>query len=163
MPIQAGDDFSWYKPVDSDNSETIGSFVGDHEALNITGAQPDYHYYYQRFSKGRSDAVIRFLNRGWSVVGPDDPEKFGTDRVSWKVQTSLGTERAYQDVLLMKIPLSLYREQQEARQDREKSLVADHGSRFTELGEERASQLRHRPKGQLYYMGRDHGQSIEDI
>lgn len=160
MPFQATQDLSWFKPIDPNTSETIGSFVGDHEALNLSGAQPDFHYYYQ---KNRPDAVIRLLNKGWTVVGPDDPEKFGAARASWKVQTPLGTERAYQDVILMKIPLSLYGEQQAARQERNEAVIRDHGPRFTELGEERAQQLKHRPSGQLYYMGREHGQRIEEL
>lgn len=160
MALQAGDNFAWYKPVDLGNTETIGNFVGDHEALNVSGAQADFHYYYQR---NKPDAVIRFLNKGWSVVGDNDPEKFGDGRVSWKVQTSLGTERAYQDVILMKIPLSKYREQQEAHQAYNQSIMAEQGSRFVELGEERASELRQRPSGSLYFVGQNHGQTIEEL
>jgi hypothetical protein len=159
MSLDVGDDFSWFKPVDL-SGETIGSYIGDHEALNLSGAQPGFHYYYQR---NKTDAIIRYLNKGWSVVGPDDPEKFGSGRVSWKVQTTLGTDRAYQDVVLMKIPLELYRQQQETLKELNESAINDHGPRFTELGAERAQQLRSKPKGMLYYMGRDHGQTIEEF
>ena len=160
MALQPSDDFSWFRPVDPTDTETIGNYRGDHEALNISGAQPDFHYYYQR---NKTDAVIRFLNKGWSVVGPNDPERFGEGRAAWKSQVPLGTERAYGDVILMKIPLDTYRRQQTERQAQNESLIKDHGPRFVELGEERAHQLRNRPKGQLYYMGRDHGQDIEEL
>ena len=163
MALSQSTDFSWYKPVEARDEETIGSYVGEHEALNITGADPDYKYYYQRFSRNRSDAVIRFLNKGWTVVGPDDNEKFGTDRISWKSQTPLGTERAYGDLVLMKIPMSLYRQQQEQRKEQQSAMLNDLGPRFEELGHERAQQLRHKPKAPLYYLGRDHGQTIEDL
>lgn len=163
MGLQVGDNFSWFKPVNHEDSDTIGSYVGDYEALNIRGAQPDYHYYYQRFSKNRSDAVLRFRNKGWSVVGPDDPEKFGSDLIDWHTQVPLGTERAYGDVILMKIPLALYRKQQEERQAQVTETIQDFGARFTELGEERAANLKHRPQGQLYYARPDHGQTIEEL
>lgn len=163
MPIQQTDDLSWFKPFEP-SDDTIGSFIGDHEALNISGAQPDFRYYYQR---NKPDAIIRFLNKGWTVVGPDDPEKYGTGRISWKSQTPLGTEltSAYGDVVLMKIPLSIYAEQQAAKDEFNRSLLNDLGPRFVERGEERAQQLsqKSRPREQLYYVGRDHGQTIEEF
>ncbi len=121
-------------------------------------------YYYQR---NKPDAVIRFLNKGWQVVGPDDPERFGSGRVSWKVPTALGSEltSAYGDVILMKLPMSLYAAQQASKEEYNSALIRDFGARFIERGDERSQQLsaRSRPREQLYYVGRDHGQTIEEF
>lgn len=163
LPLAQTDDLSWFKPFEP-SDDTIGSFSGDHESLNIANAQPDMRYYYAR---NKPDAIIRFLNKGWTVVGPDDPERYGTGRVSWKAQVPLGTDltSAYGDVILMKIPMHLYAEQQAAKDEYNQSVVSDFGARFVERGEERAQQLsaRSRPREQLYYVGREHGQFIEEF
>lgn len=162
MSLVPGDDLSWYDELTfSDDGDTIGHFRGDLESLNIENADPDFAYYYAR---NNPNDLVRFLNAGWAPVGPDDPESYGFKRVKgWNIQHRLGTEHAFQDVLLMKIPLDRYRKIQEEKQAEHREMLNGVVTSFRERGEERSRQLYRPPNGrELYFAKVDHGQTTEE-
>ena len=160
MPLTQGDDLNWYEEYTPDD-HTIGHFRGDLESLNIENAQSGFHYYY--CSSNEND-LVRFINKGWTPVGPDDPESYGAKRLKrWNIPTSLGTERAYKDVVLMKIPIERYAELRAQDAAYRKELLSGVVTNFEERGEQRARELHRPPSGRsLYYARAEHGQTVEE-
>lgn len=160
MPLSQGDDLSWYEEYAPDDY-TIGHFRGAMASLNISNADPNMKYYY---ASNNPNDIVRFLNQGWVPVGPEDPERYGAKRLdAWNIPAALGTERAYQDVVLMKIPIDQYREIQRQKDEYRKGLLQGVTHDYEERGASRARELHRPPQGRsLYYSGSDHGQYIEE-
>lgn len=161
MPLTGGDNLAdWADPHEPDD-HVVGHFRGDLESLNIANAQPGFHYYYAR---NNPNDIVRFLNQGWTPVGPDDAESYGAKRIkSWNIQHSLGTERAFQDVILMKIPLEKYRAMQKENESYKKTLLDGVVHNFRERGDSRSRELHRPPQGRsLYYASPEHGQTTEE-
>ena len=161
MPLTQGEDLSWYEEFTPDDY-TVGHFRGDLTALNIRNAQPGYTYYYVR---NNTSDMIRFLNQGWSVVDANDPERYGANALNdkWSLPTNLGTEHAYKDVALMKIPIDRYREIQHRKDEERKTQLNGVVHSYLDRGADRARELHRPPNGRShYYANPDHGQVIEE-
>ncbi len=85
----------------------LGSHKGTMEALNIRGAKPGTHYYYERNHPGR---ILRRLNMGYRVLTDNDQEGWGVTNLPEEFKNSaVDTARAYGDVVAMATPMENYR------------------------------------------------------
>jgi hypothetical protein len=159
--IQGGDAFANYEEFDPGFEEdTIGSFSGSHESMNVRNALPEHTYYYCHNERNR---LIRFLNRGWEAVGSDDPEQFGTQLLDERIRSQVDGMREYQDVVLLRIPnetLRKYRDRQAA--ERVDPLAANENQFFAEGQELERRGFRSRG-GPLRYASNDHGMEVVEM
>jgi len=129
----------WLRPLNHLGSDVLGSHRGQHEALNIRNAQPGFHYYWAR---RKASDVQRFLNAGWLVVGadPNDKEQYGADLLP-RIQEGLDGTKPYQDVILLKIPVSKYKQILAQREADNKAAIGASSAAFEERGRELAISL----------------------
>ncbi len=105
MGLSGGGDHWELRPVQHDDN-VVGSHKGAMEALNITGAQPDTHYYYERNHPGR---IVRKLNQGYRILTENDKEGWGVSNLPEEYHSAVDTVRAYGDVVAMSCPTETYR------------------------------------------------------
>ena len=154
MSAQGGGNRMHLKPMPSDPAERIGSHMGTTECLNITNPQPGFHYYHARRD---ASSIQRKLNEGWRPVTGEDPESWGVD-----LTTLDGTKipeldglRAFQDVILVKIPEDKYAALQVEKERRAKVQRTGTTEEYLSKGQELASRIGS-SEDELYYARRNH-------
>jgi hypothetical protein len=168
--FEGGDDLSSLRPGVPDwavaydpynRDETVGNHKAHCEALNIAGAVPNRRYYYA--NSRDANEVLRLMNRGWQVIGSDDPERYGVKRLPEGVQDWSGGPRAFQDVVLMWIDQREYDGQQAERLSQYKDKLQGVVDHVLERGEQLAGQMRGNTGAPIYSVRSGHGIRKEDI
>jgi hypothetical protein len=161
--MQTGCPREWLRPVepsDQANRRLLGCHRGRHTALNVRNPKRGYHYYYCSTDES---AVQRFLNDGWEVPQAGDPEKWGA-KLPAHVQQQLDGRRAFQDVMLIRIPIPLYRERQREAQELTHAMREGVENDFFDKGREREAELGSAAPedGPLYHKGRRHRTHVRE-
>lgn len=162
MSIQPGADHSWTRPIDPHEDEVLGCHRGVSEGLNIRNPQPGFHYYYIR---AEPNMARRYINMGYEVVTSEYPEQPGIKALPQAVQSMMDGERAFKDVMLVRIPVEIYREHQAEKRRRAEASLRSASDAFQAKGE-RAAEALGRGAGKhenVYYQTRDHGSSVEEF
>ena len=140
-----------------------GSHLGPASGLNIQGAQPGMVYKWIRHPKhDRGGAQLqRFVNMGYEVVPPGDPEY--KDREASLQYSQLGVDgyQVHGDVLLVRIPEEKERERQEFRTLQNQIAMTGGADEYLSRGEDLSNRygLTDRAEGPIYYKGPGHGLS----
>jgi hypothetical protein len=159
MPMQPGAPLEWCEPVDP-GSDVLGDHRGNTEALNIRNARPGFHYYY---GLNNPNQALRLLEQGFELVGADDPEQFGA-QFPEAVGTPLDGLRAFNDVVLMRIPLDKYRLLRAERAENARAAREAPTQAFLSRGQEMNRILGSKaPKdGDSYYKIPGHGNDTQE-
>ncbi len=161
MTMQRGAPLSWTKPVEPGNRERLGNHRGPNEALNVIGAVPGFHYYYEA-RKGSN--VLRRVSQGYEVVTAEMPERFGA-HLPDPVSKQLDGITAFSDVILMRIPIEKYKKIRAAQDQEARERFEASTSTYLDQGQDQTARLGHRaPKGgnDVYFKRPDHGVEIKD-
>lgn len=155
--IQGGGDLSWTKPV-SPADEVVGAHRGHHAALNIKNPQPGFRYYYERRDANK---VLVKKNEGWEVVQANSPERWG-DNLPEDVQKELDGVRAYQDVILLRIPEEKYRQNREHLRELAEASRRGSDREYLDKSREREHQLGVTDR-EVYYARATHGTRTQEF
>lgn len=123
--MQTGRDRSWSRPYNAQDTESeygSGTHVGPWACLNIRNRQPGMHYAYGTRKDPSSLTSMRAM--GFDFVREGDPEALGLDLPAG-FGTGQDTCVGMGNLVLMRIPLSLYRKRcDEAEAARQASRAA---------------------------------------
>jgi len=158
MALQGGGSLEWTRPIDP-SDDVVGCHRGNHEALNIRNAQPGFQYYYVRATPSK---VLQFQNRGWEVLTSDHPERWGAELPDI-IQQQLGSVRAYQDVIPVRIPLEIYRRNRAMQDALARASREGPSEAYLEKSASRERQLAGRTGNRPVYFSRgDHGTHVQE-
>lgn len=158
MGLQGGGSLEWTRPIHSGDEE-VGCHRGDHAALNIRNAQPGFQYYYVRAHPSK---ILQFQNRGWEVLTSEHPERWGAELPAM-IQAQLGTVRAYQDVIPVRIPLERYRRNRAMQEALAKASREGPSEAYLEKSAGRERQLAGATGNRPVYFSRgDHGTHVQE-
>jgi hypothetical protein len=156
--IQGGTNLEWTRPLQKDD-EVLGGHRGHHSALNIRNPEPGFQYYYARAD---ANQILRFRQQGWEVVTNEDPEQWGAD-LPENIQRQLDSVKAYQDVILLKIPLESYKRNKASLRELAQASSGRTTSEYLDRNAERQEQLSGASESRpVYHKRADHGTHIQE-
>lgn len=154
MSVSGGGNRSWLKPLPPRRENVIGTHQGSSEAMNVSNPVPGMHYHHARRD---ASYIQRKLNEGWRPIPKDSPEGWGCN-IGDMVDKfpELDGLRAFQDVILMRMPTEQYSRLQMEKQRRANVLRMGNTEEYLDKGQQLAARTGN-VGDDIYYVGKRHG------
>lgn len=162
MALTGGIDRHELRPLnyhDKPGQQARGSHRLSSASLNVDGAQAGFVYYWGRHpSRDRGGAQLqRFVNDGWQIVGPNDPERKCKETSLNYSELGLDGYQAHGDLILLRMTEERYRERQQFKALQENGDADAATEDYLDKGRAYEAEYGTRADGPIYYRGTGHG------
>lgn len=143
-----------YQPLHPDGNlddEAYGCHRRGFESFNVRNPRPDWQYYYVRRD---TNSILRARYQGWHIIGPDDPERMGTEGLEAFRNAGLDGHQTGGDVVMAGMPMEAYRKFRAGIDAESERRRTDSAPEYT--GSDRALSLQERYGRPIHFKAADH-------
>lgn len=169
MPVEAGGDHSWLRPVPPSMPGHMPAQAGTHrgtsEIFNVLNPQPGWHYWWGIYG---SPEMIRRQYEGYHCTPLDTPEGRAMSQVQIRDDRYASAQTQYVmrgRMVLMRIPMQRYHEIRAAKRQTYIHKLEGVTTYFEDQGRQMAQALGHRKAEPIYFRRSDHdfGQELTPL